>query len=122
MICLFRINAISRAPGVGRQTSRQSQSPLSRGVCSRCDDDRAFDVILVHNYSRLFRDSFGQEFYLRKLAKHGVKLIFITQPLGNDEDPAQAVMRKVFAVRAPGKLRDYRKGGFPVHCSRQERR
>lgn len=32
------------------------------------------------------------------LAKHGVKLISITQPLGNDEDPAQAMMRKVIAL------------------------
>ena len=63
-----------------------------------CDGERAFDVIVVHSYSRFFRDAFGQEFYLRKLAKHGVKLISITQPLGDDNDPAQAMMRKVIAL------------------------
>src|SRR6266446_3056892 len=62
------------------------------------DDKRAFDVIVVHSYSRFFRDAFGQEFYLRKLAKHGVKLVSITQPLGDEDDPAQAMMRKVIAL------------------------
>ncbi len=40
-----------------------------------CDGEHAFDVIAVHSYSRFFRDAFGQEFYLRKLAKHGYRLI-----------------------------------------------
>lgn len=44
-----------------------------------CDGENAFDVIVVHSFSRFFRDAFGLEFYLRKLAKHGVKLISITQ-------------------------------------------
>jgi site-specific DNA recombinase len=63
-----------------------------------CDGEQAFDVIVVHSYSRFFRDAFGQEFYLRKLAKHGVKLVSITQPLGDEDDPAQAMMRKVIAL------------------------
>jgi hypothetical protein len=48
--------------------------------------------------SRFFRDAFGQEFYLGKLAKQGVKLISTTQPLGDDDDPAPAMMRKVIAL------------------------
>jgi hypothetical protein len=36
--------------------------------------------------------------YLRKLAKHGVKLVSITQPLGDEDEPAQAMMRKVIAL------------------------
>lgn len=50
------------------------------------------------SWSRFFRDAFGQEFYLRKPAKHGVKLVSITQPLGDDDDPVQAMMRKVIAL------------------------
>jgi hypothetical protein len=38
-----------------------------------CDGEQAFDLILVHSYSRFFREAFEQEFYLRKLAKHGVR-------------------------------------------------
>jgi Resolvase, N terminal domain len=52
----------------------------------------------MHSYSRFFRDAFGEEFYLRKLVKQGVKLVSITQPLGGDDDPAQAMMRKVLAL------------------------
>jgi hypothetical protein len=37
---------------------------------------------VVHSFSRFFRDAFGLEFYVRKLAKHGVRLLSITQELG----------------------------------------
>lgn len=60
------------------------------------DGDRPFDVILVHSYSRLFRDSFGLEMYIRKLAKAGVRVVSITQELG--DDPAQVMMRQVIAL------------------------
>lgn len=60
------------------------------------DDDRPFDVIVVHSYSRFFRDSFGLEMYIRKLAKAGVRLVSITQELG--DDPAQVMMRQVIAL------------------------
>ena len=35
----------------------------------------AFDVIVVHSFSRFFRDQFQFEFYVRKLAKNGVRLV-----------------------------------------------
>ncbi|WP_455960057.1 recombinase family protein [Methylorubrum aminovorans] len=60
------------------------------------DDDHPFDVIVVHSYSRFFRDSFGLEMYVRRLAKAGVRLISITQELG--DDPAQVMMRQVIAL------------------------
>src|SRR5260221_3756166 len=63
-----------------------------------CDGERAFDLILVHSYSRFFREAFEQEFYLRKLAKHGVKVVSITQPVGDENEPVQAMMRKVIAL------------------------
>ena len=34
-----------------------------------CDGEHSFDLIVVHSYSRFFREAFEQEFYLRKLAK-----------------------------------------------------
>ena len=40
-----------------------------------CDGENIFDVIVVHSFSRFFRDAFGLEFYVRKLAKHGVRLL-----------------------------------------------
>ena len=63
-----------------------------------CDGEHAFDAIVVHSYSRFFREAFEQEFYLRKLAKHGVKVISITQPVGDETEPIQAMMRKVIAL------------------------
>ena len=35
----------------------------------------AFDVVVVHSFSRFFRDHFELEFYVRKLAKNGVRLV-----------------------------------------------
>ena len=42
-----------------------------------------FDIVIVHSFSRFFRDHFELEFY-RKLAKNGVKLLSITQEMGDD--------------------------------------
>ena len=50
----------------------------------------------MHSYSRFFRDAFGLEFYVRKLAKYGVKLVSMTQELG--DDPAQVMMRQVISL------------------------
>src|SRR5436190_2879816 len=63
-----------------------------------CDGEQAFDLILVHSYSRFFREAFEQEFYLRKLAKHGVRVVSITQPVGDEAEPVHAMMRKVIAL------------------------
>ncbi|WP_235940096.1 recombinase family protein [Bradyrhizobium hipponense] len=80
-------------------SATDDKRPIFQQMIERaCDGEHAFDVIAVHSYSRFFRDAFGQEFYLRKLAKHGVKLVSITQPLGDDDDPVQAKMRKVIAL------------------------
>ncbi|MEP9374457.1 recombinase family protein [Mesorhizobium sp. KR1-2] len=60
------------------------------------DGDRPYDVVLVHSYSRFFRDSFSLEMYIRRLAKADVRLVSITQELG--DDPAQVMMRQVIAL------------------------
>ena len=63
-----------------------------------CDGERAFDLIVVHSYSRFFREAFEQEFYLRKLAKHGVRVVSITQPVGDETEPVHAMTRKFIAL------------------------
>lgn len=63
-----------------------------------CDGENAFDVIIVHSYSRFFREAFEQEFYLRKLARHKVSVVSITQPVGDENEPVHAMMRKVIAL------------------------
>jgi DNA invertase Pin-like site-specific DNA recombinase len=63
-----------------------------------CDGEQAFELIVVHSYSRFFREAFEQEFYLRKLSKHGVRVASITQPVGDESEPVHAMMRKVIAL------------------------
>ena len=83
---------------VEASTATDDKRPMFQRMIERaCDGEHAFDIIIVHSYSRFFRDSFEQEFYLRMLAKHGVKVVSLTQPL-NDNDPTQAMMRKVIAL------------------------
>lgn len=55
-----------------------------------------FDSIIVHSFSRFFRDQFQLEFYVRRLAKNGVPLMSITQELG--DDPMSAMMRQIMAL------------------------
>ncbi len=55
-----------------------------------------FDVVLVHSFSRFFRDQFQLEFYVRKLAKADVRLVSITQDLGND--PMSNMIRQIMAL------------------------
>ena len=43
-----------------------------------------FEIVVVHSFSRFFRDHFELEFHVRKLAKNGVKLASITQEMGDD--------------------------------------
>jgi site-specific DNA recombinase len=80
-------------------SASDDRRPVFQQMIERaCDGDQAFEVILVHSYSRFFREAFEQEFYLRKLAKHGVKVVSITQPVGDESEPVQAMMRKVIAL------------------------
>ena len=46
--------------------------------------DRPFDYIVVHSLSRFSRDTLHSELYVRELAKAGVKLVSITQDVGQD--------------------------------------
>ncbi len=53
-------------------------------------------MILVHSFSRFFRDQFQLEFYVRRLAKAGVRLVSITQELG--DDPMSNMIRQIMAL------------------------
>lgn len=81
-------------PGASAMDDKRPE--FQRMVERACDGERAIDVIVVHSFSRFFRDAFGLEYYVRKLAKHNVKLVSMTQELG--EDPAQVMMRQVIAL------------------------
>jgi site-specific DNA recombinase len=55
-----------------------------------------FSVVVVHSFSRFARDHFALEFQVRRLRKHGVRLVSITQDLG--DDPMSVMVRQVFAL------------------------
>jgi len=55
-----------------------------------------FEFIIVHSFSRFFRDQFQLEFYVRRLAKNGIRLTSITQDLG--DDPMSVMMRQIMAL------------------------
>jgi len=55
-----------------------------------------FDAIIVHSYSRFFRDAFALELNVRRLARRGVKLIAITQELS--DDPMGQMVRQFLAL------------------------
>ena len=51
---------------------------------------------MVHSFSRFFRDQFQLEFHVRRLAKNGVRLVSITQELG--DDPMSNMIRQIMAL------------------------
>ncbi|NEJ60762.1 recombinase family protein [Rhizobium leguminosarum] len=55
-----------------------------------------FDVVVVHSFSRFARDHFALEYHVRSLRKAGVRLVSITQDLG--DDPMSVMVRQVFAL------------------------
>ncbi|WP_246701439.1 recombinase family protein [Rhodopseudomonas sp. BR0G17] len=75
----------------GASAMDDSRPEFQKMIERATDDDRPFDVVVVHSFSRFFRDAFGLEMYIRRLAKAGVRLVSITQELG--DDPAQVMMR-----------------------------
>ena len=58
--------------------------------------DRRFDVICVHSFSRFYRNGAEMELTIRRLRKHGVHVVSITQPTG--DDPSQELMRQIIGV------------------------
>ena len=80
----------------GASATDDKRPEFQRMIERACDGENAIEVIVVHSFSRFFRDAFGLEFYVRKLAKHGVKLVSITQELG--DDPSHVMMRGVIAM------------------------
>jgi site-specific DNA recombinase len=58
--------------------------------------ERRFDVICVHAFSRFYRNGAEMELTIRKLRKHGVEVVSVTQPTG--DDPSQELMRQIIGI------------------------
>jgi site-specific DNA recombinase len=81
-------------PGVSATDDKRPE--FQRMIDAATTKPPAFDVILVHSFSRFFRDQFQLEFYVRQLAKNGVRLVSITQELG--DDPMSNMIRQIMAL------------------------
>ncbi|MCO6178343.1 recombinase family protein [Ciceribacter sp. RN22] len=81
-------------PGASATNDRRPE--FQRMIEAGTSRPAAFDVVVVHSFSRFFRDHFELEFYVRKLAKNGVKLVSITQEMG--DDPMHVMMRQIMAL------------------------
>src|SRR5438552_4349288 len=81
-------------PGASATDDRRPE--FQRMIDAATTKPAAFDVILVHSFSRFFRDQFQLEFYVRRLAKASVPLVSINQELG--DDPMSNMIRQIMAL------------------------
>lgn len=80
----------------GLSATNDQRPEFQRMIEAGTSKPALFDVVIVHSFSRFFRDHFEFEFYVRKLAKNGVRLISITQEMG--DDPMHVMMRQIMAL------------------------
>lgn len=65
-------------------------------VADVCENDFSIDSVIVHSFSRFYRDTFGFTYYVRKLDHADIKLISITQDIG---DSSEGVMiRNIISI------------------------
>ena len=129
-------------PGASATNDRRPE--FQRMMEAGTSKPAAFDIVVVHSFSRFFRDHFELEFYVRKLAKNGVKLVSMTQELGakepvladarhdaSDHGPVRRIPvegeREAYASSAEGKRspglleRVIAAGRLPCHRGRRAR-
>ena len=61
-----------------------------------CEPDKPCDVIVVYSFNRFFRNGADMELTIRKLRKHGVEVVSVTQPTGDDH--SRELMRQLIGV------------------------
>ncbi len=81
-------------PGASATNDRRPE--FQRMIEAGTSKPAPFDIVIVHSFSRFFRDHFELEFYVRKLAKNGVRLVSITQEMG--DGPMHVMMRQIMAL------------------------
>lgn len=80
----------------GNTATNDRRPEFQRMIEAGTSKPSPFDVVVVHSFSRFFRDAFEMEYYYRKLGKNGVRLVSITQELG--DDPMHDMMRQIMAL------------------------
>ena len=90
----WRVSESFVEPGASATDDRRPE--FQRLMEAAAAKPRRFDIVVVHSFSRFFRDHFELEFNVRRLAKSGIKLISITQEL--DDSPTSIMMRQIMAL------------------------
>ena len=80
----------------GASATNDRRPEFQRMIEAGTSKPAPFDIVVVHSFSRFFRDHFELEFYVRRLANNGVRLVSITQEMG--DDPMHVMMRQIMAL------------------------
>ena len=90
---------------VEAKTATDDRRPVLQAMIDRaCAPDHPYDAIVFYAFNRFFRNVAEMELTIRKLRKHGVEVISVTQPTG--DDPSQILVRQII-------------GAFDEHTSRE---
>jgi DNA invertase Pin-like site-specific DNA recombinase len=78
-------------------TATDDRRPVFQQMMERaCDSDKPFDLIVFYSFNRFFRNGADMELAIRKLRKHGVEVVSVTQPTGDDH--SRELMRQLIGV------------------------
>ena len=90
---------------VEAKTATDDRRPVLQDMIERaCAPDHPYDAIIFYAFNRFFRNVAEMELTIRKLRKHGVEVVSVTQPTG--DDPSQILVRQII-------------GAFDEHTSRE---
>ncbi|WP_284178083.1 recombinase family protein [Rhabdaerophilum sp. SD176] len=84
---------VSEYVDAGHSATTDDRPEFQAMVSAAKSSEHPFDIILVHSFSRFFRDETLFEITRRDLDKKGVRIVSVSQPLGDDE--AADLSRKV---------------------------
>jgi site-specific DNA recombinase len=86
-------------------TATDDRRPVLQEMIDRaCASDHPYDAIVFYAFNRFFRNVAEMELTIHKLRKHGVEVVSVTQPTG--DDPSQILVRQII-------------GAFDEHTSRE---
>ena len=90
---------------VEAKTATDDRRPVLQEMIDRaCAPEHPYDAIVFYAFNRFFRNVAEMELTIRKLRKHGVEVVSVTQPTG--DDPSQILVRQII-------------GAFDEHTSRE---
>lgn len=92
-------------------TGRTDQRPAFLRMVSDAEK-RAFSVLVLYAMDRLSRDKFDLVYYKRRLAKAGVKIVYVTQPIGDGAEARlmESLLEGMAAYYSENLARSVRRG------------